>query len=158
MTSASMTAFHGSCRIPRRRYRSFRTPAQRAFAGTADRYRRDARHHRDRLGRGRRGADRGVHHHRRDRSRCPYRAGLSRSGGCSAWSRHPANPSSRDPWRQPRAALALLVFSQSADRLPQEGRNGLSGPIRQSSLRRRLRSRPLRGAASLDHGGSAAGL
>ena len=42
---------------------------------------------------------------------------------------------------------------QSAYRLPEEGRNGLSCPQRQSSLWRRFRSRPLRGAASLDHGG-----
>jgi xanthine dehydrogenase YagS FAD-binding subunit len=47
---------------------------------------------------------------------------------------------------------------QSAYRLPEEGRQRLSGPSRQSSLQRRLRSRPLRGAASLDHGGGAARL
>ena len=39
-----------------------------------------------------------------------------------------------------------------------KGGSGLSGPLRQSSLRRGFRSRPLRRAASLDHGGGAAGL
>ena len=39
-----------------------------------------------------------------------------------------------------------------------KGGHGLSRPRRQSSLQRRLRSRPLRGAASLDHGGGAARL
>ena len=39
-----------------------------------------------------------------------------------------------------------------------KGGIGLPGAIGQSSLWRRLRSRPLRRAASLDHGGGAAGL
>jgi xanthine dehydrogenase YagS FAD-binding subunit len=43
-------------------------------------------------------------------------------------------------------------------RLPQEGWNGLSRPLRQSSLQRCFRSRPLRRPASLDHGRGATGL
>ena len=42
--------------------------------------------------------------------------------------RHATNPSSCDARRQPRPALALLVFSQSAYRLPEKGRRRLSGP------------------------------
>ena len=58
--------------------------------------------------------------------------------------------------RQPRPAIALLVFSKSTYRLSEEGRQRLPRPIRQSSLRRRLRSRRLRRATSLNHVGSAA--
>ncbi len=54
--------------------------------------------------------------------------------------------------------IAAAAFSKSAYRLPEEGRQHLPGPIRQSSLWRRLRPRSLRRAASLDHGGGAAGL
>ncbi len=44
--------------------------------------------------------------------------------------RHAADPASCDARRQPRPALALLVFSQSAYRLPEEGRHRLPGPQR----------------------------
>jgi xanthine dehydrogenase YagS FAD-binding subunit len=60
--------------------------------------------------------------------------------------------------RQPRAAFALLVFPESAFRLPEERRQRLPCAYGQSSLRRRLRSRPLRRAASFDHGGGAISL
>ena len=80
--------------------------------------------------------------------RCRHRAGP----------RHAADPSSRDARRQPRPALALLVFSQSAYRLPEEGRHDCPARVGQSSLQRRLRSRPLRRAASLHDGGRAARL
>ena len=60
--------------------------------------------------------------------------------------------------RQSRPALALLVLSQSAYRLPEEGRRGLSGPRRQSSLSRGVRPRPLRRSASLDYGRGVAGV
>ena len=79
------------------------------------------------LGRGRRRAHRRLHHHRRDRRRRPHRAGLSRPCRGRAWSRDAADPSSRHARRQSRAAFALLVFSQSAYRLPEEGRHRLSG-------------------------------
>ena len=58
----------------------------------------------------------------RSRADAPHRASLSGSCGGSAWSRDAAGPSSRDARRQSRAALALLVFSQSAYRLPEERR------------------------------------
>ncbi len=76
----------------------------------------------------------------------------------AAGSRDAADPARRHAWRQSRPALALLVLSQSAHRLPEEGRRGLPGARGQSPLWRRLRSRPLRRAASLDHGGGAHGL
>ena len=69
-----------------------------------------------------------------------------------------ADPAFRHARRQSRPALALLVFSQSAHRLPEEGRRGLPGARGQSPLWRRLRSRPLRRAASFDDGGCANGL
>ena len=44
--------------------------------------------------------------------------------------RDAADPPSRDARRQPRAAFALLVFSQSAYRLPEEGRQRIARPDR----------------------------
>ena len=70
----------------------------------------------------------------------------------------PQDPACRHARRQSRPALALLVFSQSAHRLPEEGRRGLPGARGQSPLWRRLRSWPLRRAASFDDGGCANGL
>ena len=63
-----------------------------------------------------------------------HRRGLSGHRCRRTRSRHAADPSSRHARRQPRAAFALLVFSQSAYRLPQEGRQRLPGTVGQSSL------------------------
>ena len=143
--AATMTS---AARIPRRRHRSLRTPPHRRVEGRRDRSRacRRYRHH---LGRGWRGHHRRVHDDRCDRSRRPPHTGLSRHRRHRTWASHAADPPSGDARRQSRAAFALLVFSQSAYRLPEEGRQRLPGTIRQSSLQRRIRSRPLCRAASL---------
>ena len=133
--------------IPRRRHRPQRTAPQRRLDGTADRHISRARHDRDALGRTtarlRIGAFTTIAAIAADRAR---RRGLSGPGGFRARSRDAADPSSGDARRQPRATFALLVLSQSAHRLPQEGRIGLSRTLRQSSLSRGVRSRPLRRA------------
>ena len=127
MTSASMIASTAG-RIPRRRHRSFRTAAQRRFTRTADRYCRRARHH---------GIDWGADGTARIGAfttiaaiAADARIARRLSGPCRrrARSRDAANPSSRHARRQSRAALALLVFSQSAYRLPQEGRTRIARP------------------------------
>jgi xanthine dehydrogenase YagS FAD-binding subunit len=59
---------------------------------------------------------------------------------------------------QSRTAVALLVFPPSRHRLPEERRQHLPCTLGQSSLRRRLRSRSLRRAASLHDGGGLARL
>ena len=133
--------------IPRRRHRSLRAPPHRRLAGplidivaapetTGITGAPTARAHRR------------LDQHRHGRRRRPHRAAYPGLAAAARGLGDAADPASRNPRRQSRAALALLVFSQSAFRLPQEGRLGLSGPRRQSSLRRRLRSRPLRRAAS----------
>ena len=118
MNTAAMAA--AACRIPRRRHRSIRTAAQRRFARTAGRYcGRPARL--NRLGRGRRGPHQRVHHDRRDRRR-PEMRGLSGPYRVRGRSCHAADKACCDARRQSRPAFALLVLSQSANRLPQEGR------------------------------------
>ena len=54
--------------------------------------------------------------------RRPPRGGLSGIAAAARRSGDAADPASRHARRQSRPALALLVFSQSADRLPEEGR------------------------------------
>ncbi len=97
----------------------------------------------------RRGCHRQPGYDRHRRIGSAPRRGLSwpcrRCGG----PRYTANPQRRHHRRQPRAALALLVLPQSAHGVPQEGRQRVPGPPRQPPLRRDLRPRALRGAASL---------
>ena len=113
--------------IPRRRHRPFRTAAQRRLDGAADRHRRRARHHRHALGRRRRslriGAFTTIAAIAADRASPRAYPGIAAS---RARPRDAADPSSGDARRQPRAAFALLVLPQSAHRLPEEGRIGLS--------------------------------
>ena len=102
--------------------------------------------------------DRRLDDDRRDRGRRADRGGLSGNRRRRRRSRDAADPASGDARRQSRAAFALLVFSQPRHRLPEEGRRRLSGARGQPSLRRRVRSRAVRGAAPFDHGDGAAGL
>ena len=81
-------------------------------------------------------AHRRLHHHCRHRRRRAHRRGLSGHCRIRARSGDAADPPPRDPRRQSRATFALLVFSQSAYRLPEERRVRLSGAIGQSSLSR----------------------
>ena len=106
------------------RHRPLGAPPQRRLARAARRSSfATPRHDRDRLGRGRGGADRRLDVDRRDRGRRalrgrPIPASPPRRGGLATPQiRHRSHAR-----RQSRAAFALLVLPQSAYRLPQEGR------------------------------------
>ena len=113
----------------------------------------------DSMGRGRRGAHRRLHH-ASPRSP-PTRASRAAYPGIAASAQGLATPQIRH-----LATLGGNLAQRSRCwyfRNPHIAclkKGGIDCPARvgQSSLRRRLRSRPLRRPASLDHGGGAAGL
>ena len=112
--------------IPRRRHRSFRAAPQRRLDRTADRYRSPTRHDQHAWGADgtlRIGAFTTIAAIAAD---APHRRRLSRPRGGGAGSGDAADPSPGDARRQSRAALALLVLPQSADRLPEEGRRRIA--------------------------------
>jgi len=108
-------------------------------------------------GRGRRASHRRLHHHRRDcRRRAHRRSYPGIAAAALGLPRRRSAISRRSAATSPSARAAGTFAIRTIACLKKAGR--IARALGQSSLSCRLRSRPLRGAASLDHGGGAFGL